>query len=327
MVIKTGFRKPEGARMNKHFSFSQVVEGYLLAAQARRLSEHTIADYCTTFRKFQAFFSQLGLEEDPPFVQINHKQVEQFLAAQTVAKKTLSNYHIGLSALWTWAVHEELTQVHVLQKVERAKPEKRAISPFSEDDLRAMLNSLKTSKLYSRPGKRECTHSLPFPERTRAMILLLLDTGMRASELCDLRINHVDVRNKRIRVFGKGSKERFIPFSARTGQALWKYLATRKDDHAGSPLFATKDGDPLDRSRLLKILISVGERAGVMGVHPHRFRHTFAVNYLRNGGDAYSLQLMLGHSTMEMVKTYLSLAQADLDRAHLAASPVDHWRL
>ena len=83
----------------------------------------------------------------------------------------------------------------------------------------------------------------------------------------------------------------------------------------------------MDRDRLLKALISIGKRAGVKGVNVHRFRHTFAINYLRNGGDSWSLQMMLGHSTMEMVKNYLALAQADLEKNHKMASPVDNWRL
>lgn len=126
---------------------------------------------------------------------------------------------------------------------------------------------------------------------------------------------------------GKGSKERSIPFCARTGQVLWKYLATRRDEHANAFLFVTSEGGPMDPDRMLKLLYGVGKRAQVEAVHPHRFRHTFAINFLRNGGDPWSLQMILGHSTMEMVKTYLALAQADLDQSHKLASPVDHWRL
>ena len=118
-----------------------------------------------------------------------------------------------------------------------------------------------------------------------------------------------------------------MPFSARTGNAIWKYLALRKDDRMGDYLFVTNYGDPLNNDSLLKAMKSIGRRAGINKVTVHQFRHTFAVNYLRNGGDAFSLQMMLGHSTMEMVKNYLALAQADLENNHKIASPVDNWRL
>jgi site-specific recombinase XerD len=308
--------------MKNEISFSQAVEGYLLAAHARRLSPHTIEDYVNTFRKFDVF-----LKEDPPVSLITSKQVESFLASQQVSKKTLLNYHTGLSALWTWAVNEELVDKHIVQKVERAKPEKRSIKPYSEEDVREMLAALTHSRLYTRPGKRDCAHSLPNAERNRAIILLLLDSGIRATELCQLMIHQVDVRNRRMNIFGKGSKERTIPFSPRTGQALWKYLAIRKEDSIGDYLFINLLGGPLDRHDLRRTLARIGERAGIQGVNVHRFRHTFAINYLRNGGDPYSLQVMLGHSTMEMVKTYLALSQADLEKNHRQASPVANWKL
>jgi len=190
-----------------------------------------------------------------------------------------------------------------------------------------MLSVLNTSKTYTRPGKRECSHKLPLADRNKAIIYLLLDTGIRASELGNLRIHHVDVRNRRETVMGKGSKQRCIPFSSRTGQVLWRYLAQRSDDTAAEFLFLTIHGRKLTRSQLLHILVAIGKRSGVNGVNVHRFRHTFAINYLRNGGDPYTLQIMLGHSTMDMVKRYLSIAQADLDKSHKLASPVDNWRL
>lgn len=79
--------------------------------------------------------------------------------------------------------------------------------------------------------------------------------------------------------------------------------------------------------KLSEMFRNLGKRAGVKNVHPHRFRHTFAIQYLRNAGDPYTLQAMLGHSTMEMVRHYLKLAQVDLELAHRRASPVDNWRL
>ena len=126
---------------------------------------------------------------------------------------------------------------------------------------------------------------------------------------------------------GKGSKERILPICPRVAQALWKYLASRGVTLPGEPLFATANGTPMDRHRLLKQLGAIGRRAGVKNVHPHRFRHTFAINFLRNGGNAYTLQMILGHSTMDMVKTYLNIAQADIQSVHRLASPVANMRL
>ena len=309
--------------MNK-ITFSQAIDGYLLYAQARRLSHHTIRDYTTTFHKFLSF-----LNCDPPVEDINLEDVEKFLAAQTVSKKTLLNYHTGLSAMWTWCVNDGIAKEHLMQKVKRPKPEKKEIKPYSQAEVQAMLSALTRSKLYTRPGKRECSNKLnqDHAERTRAILYLLLDTGIRASELSNLKIHHVNVRNRTIMVMGKGSKERMIPFSARTGQVLWRYLAQRKNHTIGDYLFVTIQGRQLSRTRILRILMALGDRAGVPGVNVHRFRHTFAVNYLRNEGDPYSLQIMLGHSTMEMVKTYLNIAQADLQKNHLKASPIENWNL
>ncbi len=216
---------------------------------------------------------------------------------------------------------------NIVHKVERPRPEKRAVVPYSEPDIKALLSIIHTSKPYTRPGKLESVHSIPNALRNRAIILLLLDTGIRSSELFRLLINNTDLKNRRIKVMGKGTKEHSIPFCARTGQALWKYLATRKDETIKRHLFVTTEGNPMDADRVLKLLTSIGRRAGIEGVHPHRFRHIFAINFLRNGGDSWSLQMMLGHSTMEMVKQFLTLAQADLDKSHQMVSPGVVWSI
>lgn len=310
--------------MKQEVTLSQAIQGYMLNMDARRLSSHTVADYTNTFRKFSAFIGP-----DFPIAAITIEHVEAFLALQEVSQKTLLNYHTGLSALWTWALKQAppLATRHILQELQRPKPEKRAIVPFTEAEVRAMMEVLDKSRAYTRPGKQECRNSLPNGVRNRMVILLLLDTGIRADELCQLKIRDVDMPNKRITVMGKGKKERAIPLDARTAQAIWRYLATRPDSRPDDPLVVTQTDNRVDRHRLRRLLEDIGERAQVPNVHPHRFRHTFAINFLRNGGDILTLQRILGHATVQMVNTYLALAQVDVDAAHRRASPVGNWRL
>ncbi len=305
-----------------HITYSQALTGFKLNLEARHVSPHTIADYFNTFRKFADH-----LAGDPLLDSIDHTQIESFLAVQTVSKKTILNYHTGLGALWTWAVKFDYARCHVVRQVDPPEPEEREIVPFSLDDIRRILDTLAYTKPYTRPGKRASRHKLPDADRNRAIVLFLLDTGMRASEICGLKISGLDMRNRYVLPFGKGDKERILPFSPRTGQALFKYLTKRKEETVNAPLFVTSNGRPLTRVQLGKLLAAAGRRADVADVHPHRFRHTFAIQYLRNGGDAYTLQKLLGHTTMEMVKTYLAIAQIDLERGHRIASPVENWLL
>lgn len=308
--------------MKTIISFSDAVDGYFLAAGARHLSQHTLADYAYTFRKFGAF-----LGTNPNIKEITAHDVESFLRCNTVSKKTLLNYLIGLSSLWHWAANERLVQENIISKIPKPKPEQTVIVELSLLDIKSLLANVDHSKSFRYPGRPLTSRALPVADRNRAIILLLLDTGLRASELCSLKIADVDLRNYHFKVIGKGSKERLIPFSPRTGQAIWKYLASRKDSRPKDALFTTSHGRALDRTQLSKQLQHIAVRAGVLNVHPHRFRHTFAINYLRNGGDIFSLQMILGHSTLEMERRYLALAQADVDNGHRRASPVDNWRL
>jgi integrase/recombinase XerD len=162
-----------------------------------------------------------------------------------------------------------------------------------------------------------------------------LDTGIRASELCGIQFGDVNLTTHSIKIQGKGagreSKERIVHFGKRTGNAIWKCLVSRLDGiQDDDPLFVVgKEDDwrPMSRHVLGRLLKRIGERADVEGVNPHRFRHTFAITYLRNDGDVFTLQALLGHSDLTMVKRYARIAQIDCATTHRKASPVDNWRL
>jgi len=305
-----------------NLKLSQAVQGFFIAGKARGLSPHTLLDYNNILSKFKTF-----LERDYPMEEITSRHVELFLAQADVGNKTRLNYHTGLSALWTWALREQIVQQHVPRLVTPPVAELREILPYNETDIRAMLNSLGRSKRYGRPGKKVSDHAIPFQERNRAMILMLLDTGIRASELCSIKAHQVDQRNYRIKIFGKSARERVVYFSARTHQAIWRYQTTRGEMGENAPLFVVESGRPFQRGRLLDLMQTIGDRAGVSGVTVHRFRHTFAIQYLRNRGDPYTLQKLLGHSTLDMVKRYLAISQSDVENAHRLASPVENWTL
>jgi integrase/recombinase XerD len=243
-----------------------------------------------------------------------------WVRALPVSKKTLYNYHIGLSVFFKWCLSDDLISENPLDDIPRPKPEQRTIEPIPEDHVRKILKACERLT-YSRNGKT-VTQYLPDRFRNRAIILLLLDTGLRASELCTIKNDHLDLDQRSVKVVGKLSKERILYFSPTTAQAIWKYK-----DGNGKYLFPGKGNTSMSRHSLRKMLYRSCERAGVPKYSPHDFRHTFAVNFLRNYPNIYALQQMLGHSTLDMVKRYLAISQSDVQAAQMKASPVEKWGL
>ena len=129
-------------------------------------------------------------------------------------------------------------------------------------------------------------------------------------------------------VLGKGNKHRVVYFGRQTAKALWNYLR-EEDREPCSPVFlsdrGTKAGEPLTRAGLRQLIERLGKAANIEAVRcsPHTFRHTFAVTFLRNGGNVFSLQQILGHTSLQMTNRYVAVSQADLERQHRQFSPVD----
>lgn len=305
-----------------NLTFTQALDGYLLSVESV-LSPNTIAEYTNTYRKF---LDHLG--QDPLLADITPRDLEAFLAAHNhLKKKTLLNYHVGLSSFWTWAVDRKVTDVHIPRQVTPPRPDKLAITPLSEQDVKLLLTATERTTPYSYGGTRIFSRKNPDAVRMRTTILIFLDTGLRVQEFCDLKVRDVDLRNKLITVFGKGRRQRAIPISARSAQAVWAWFNQDPDRPLNAPAFPAATGTKQRRDNVLHMFYRLGDRAGVQDVHPHRFRHTFAINFLRNGGDVYTLQSILGHATLDMVQRYLAIAQTDIQAAHRIASPVMNWGL
>jgi integrase/recombinase XerD len=250
--------------------------------------------------------------------------VEGFFASlDGLSKKTLLNYHAGLSALWTWAQKRRILDVHVVRQFERPKPKQPVIEVFTEEEVQRLLSACDYSESYKRPGKRKCSNQRPTALRDKAIILTLLDSMARVTELCEMRRSSTNLKEGQIKVVGKGDKERWVPISSETAQVVWQYLASRP---GAKPLFddlvyLTMYGRPMDRDLVGAMLRRLGRRIGIRA-HPHKFRHTGATMFLRNGGNVFELKAILGHSTMEMVQRYVHLAEVDIEDAHRRASPV-----
>jgi integrase/recombinase XerD len=206
------------------------------------------------------------------------------------------------------------------------------IVPFKEAEVKAILQSCAYTKEYNNPlSSKSYRTRRPTAERDTALILLMLDTGLRVSEIARLQIEHVDLQTGAVHILPHGSgqktKPRVVYLGKSAKRAVWRYLASREETHRYEPLFLTDKGNPLRENQIRHLLKYFGERAGVRDCHPHRFRHTMAIEFIRNRGDVYSLQRILGHSTLTMCLKYLDLSRDDVAEAHRRASPADNWRL
>jgi len=307
---------------SKPLPLDGAIEKFFRSLRAARKSEHTLRDYGHTLA---LLLDCLG---PVPVAEITAGNLEDFLAEQTeISDKTLLNYYMAISSLLSWCVNRRYCEEHVIRRVDTPRPEKREIHPFTQPEVSLLIRATEKSLPYQRAWDgKPVTNQIETGERDKAILYLLLDTGMRATELCNLRLR--DLGRGDIYVFGKGDRERYLPASDHTWDLVRGLLRKRPSAKADEPVFLTDDGDrPLTRFSLNQIMERLERRAGVPDTHAHRFRHTFAITYLRNGGDPYTLQKLLGHSSMDMVKRYLEISQVDLQNGHWRCSPVKNWGL
>lgn len=321
-------------------TFSQAVEGFLLAKRAEGKSPNTLDQYNWAYRKLATHLKDAPhlkgaphLAADPILDDITTDHIRAFLVANAhLSEKSRHSIQIALSSLWTWSTIEGYATDHIIRPISLPKIYAPDVIPFTQAEVRDLLKACeRTNSYHSNRHPAGTSNERPTALRDKAIITFLVDTGIRASELCALAVADANMATRTVSVEGKGKKRRSIHFAKRCHRALWRYHTTRQDHlQDDQPLFHVGEvdtPDPFERRVLARLLHRIGKRAGIQPANPHRFRHTFAIESLRNGCNLFALQDLLGHSSLEMVRRYARIVQADRAAAHKISSPADNWRL
>jgi integrase/recombinase XerD len=320
---------------------AQAIPGFLLYKTAEALSPTTLCSYHDHLKLWLKYIGDVAVECITSadlcafLVWLRQEYQPQRITGNTapLAAKTVRNYWVSLSAFFTWAA-DEFGIPNPMKAVPAPKFVDALVQPFTREEIEKLVKAAEFCNEANTTRRRRFVMRRPTARRDRALILVLLDTGLRASEVCALDVGDVDLKSGQVRVKhgdpggAKGGKGRVVYLGKAARRALWRYLSSRADGaDADAPLFVGKLHRRMDKGLLRQLIVRLGEKAGVAHAHPHRFRHTFALTYLRSGGDVFTLQALLGHRTLEMVQHYARLAQVDIEHAHRRASPVDNWHL
>lgn len=225
--------------------------------------------------------------------QLDRAAVREWLAvlSDTQEPGTVKTRYRGLHRFCAWLVDEEELAENPMRTLSPPTLTMKPVPVLSDDELAALLKACAGKEFNDR--------------RDEALIRLLLDCGVRVSEACSLRVDQVDLDQGMAIVKGKGSKVRPVYFGARTARAVDRYLRMRSAHrwaHLGA-LFLTQRG-PLSTDGARERVKIRGAAAGIEALHPHRFRHTFAHDFLISGGQERDLKRLAGWSSDAMLERY-----------------------
>ncbi|MFC1983078.1 tyrosine-type recombinase/integrase [Chloroflexota bacterium] len=221
-----------------------------------------------------------------------------------------------LRVFFKWLVAEGLIENNPARDLKPPKICQKVVSTLSDEEIRAILGVLALVNSSN--------------ARNQTIFMLLIDTGLRMGELINLKMDDVHMNEGLLKVMGKGRKERIVPMGSNAQRAPKRYLFRYrpKPYHPGiDNVFLSVMGKPLTENGLKLIFSRLARRSGVTRLHAHLCRHTFATRFLINGGDVFTLQQILGHSTLEMVRNYVNLASNHVAIQHQKFSPLDRLNL
>jgi site-specific recombinase XerD len=311
--------------------FERVLEAYLLAHKAQGHSWQTVKDYEQVLRLFFRFLTEergkqaieeVELEDYRAWVALLRERVShRGRAYSSQSVRTYANY-VGI--FFRWLEQQHYLSENPLARERPPKVEKPLIRIFTEEELRRL------DAACERPVRGPALtvdERKALAARDRAILWVLLSTGIRVGELCRLRLKDVDWQQNMLSVLGKGAKGRKVPFGKVARQHLMNYLRfwrgepEEPDDH----VFLSAFGTPIRPGVVRYAFERLKREAGITDkrVSPHTCRHWFAVQCIKRGMPTVVLQRLLGHETLEMVNTYVRLAEQDQRELYQQFSPVD----
>lgn len=290
-----------------------LIDGFLLAREAEGRTAKTLRHHRLSLSLFSKWATAVDLAPDPSDWQphdirayLAHLHERPAKGGSNLAGHSVTSYATILLAFLRWLHDDGYTERNLAERIRKPKAPALVKEPLTAEDAKRLVKAAEADR---RNGVRDV-----------AILHVLFDCGLRAQELCGLRTEAISWESRLIRVHGKGDKERYVPISASTIRAMRRYAVKGRRGDAPT-FFQTEEGGTLTPTGLYRIIARVSQRAGVKGVYPHRFRHTAAITYLRNGGDVMTLKRILGHSSLSTTEHYLAFTTDDMSAAHAAFSP------
>jgi site-specific recombinase XerD len=315
-------------------SIRELSFAWTLAARAEAKSENTVRMMHDSLGYFVNYLGSIGIPDEAESVSpvllrsymVYLQQKPAFSShpfsrpqPRLLSDQSVNGYLRALRAFFNWLTSEGFLQDSPFARLKLPRMKQRIIKPYGPGDLKGLLGAVDTGS--------------PEGYRDLCLLLVMFDTAARSSEVTGIKLQDVDLDEGCVKLLGKGNKERMVPIGSEVKRRLWRYVKMYRPQPANPLedfLFLTFDGRRLTKNRLYAIVRKYSARAGIQGVRcsPHTIRHTAALAFLQNKGDAFALQKLLGHTSLEMTRRYCLLSDSDLKKMHHTASPVDnlHFR-